>query len=92
MEILLIKDNSPEYNYMWGWLADHPINKDLEEPMVALNGEEAWQYMGSYRLDSRVVHEFRHRNHPSNNDRIELKVSGSSWMTEDDIELATKMK
>ena len=71
MEFLLLKKDTPEWNYIWDWLASHPINEGLEEPSVVLNNGEAWQYLGSYRNDNTVITEFRHRNHPVTN-RIEI--------------------
>ncbi len=85
MKLLIIKENTPEWHYMWNWLADHPINSAFPEPMVCLNEKEAWQYMGSFRSDKRIIHEFRHRNHPLTNDLLNLKVSGSEAFTEDSI-------
>ena len=64
MELVLIKQDSPEWEYMWGWLASHPVNQGLDEPKVAENEGEAWQYMGSYKNKNAVISEFRHRNHP----------------------------
>lgn len=92
MEMIIIKQDSPEYNFMWGWIAAHPINKGLTDPMEAFNDGEAWQYMGTYKQGPRAVHEFRHRNHPSNNDRVNLKVSASDTMNEEDIESKHSMK
>lgn len=92
MEMLIIKENSPEYNYMWNWLASHPINEGFAEPMVAFNDGEAWQYMGTYKQGTKALHEFRHRNHPSNNDRVSLKVNASENMNDEDIESKHSMK
>jgi len=88
MEMLIIKRDSPEWEYMWNWLANHPINQGIEEPTVATNplNDEAWHYMGSYRNDGKVIHEFRHRSHPSNGDRITYNLKASSNMTDEDIE------
>lgn len=85
MELIVIKKDSPEWEYMWNWLADHPYNKELAEPMIALNENEAWQYMGSFKLKERIIHEFRHRNHPITKDVLELKVTASPNMNEESI-------
>lgn len=67
MELVLIEIDSAEWNYMWNWLASHPINEGIENPSLALNDGEAWQYMGSYKQGDRVLSQFRHRNHPKTN-------------------------
>lgn len=93
MEFVLIKENSNEWNEMWGWLASHPLNEGLEEPMVALNDGEAWQYMGSYRGNGNsVVHSFRHRSHPLDNEIKNISVNGSQEISEDDIERTIPIK
>lgn len=94
MEMVLIKIDSNEWIYMWEWLAAHPINKDLDEPTVALNDGEAWQYMGSYRSkDKRVIHTFRHRKHINNNNQLkELSVTGSINLNDEDIEKILPIK
>lgn len=86
MEMLIVKENSPEYDYMWGWLANHPLNKELEDPMVAYHDGGTWQYMGSFKQGTKAVHEFRHRCHPTTLNRVDLKVSASSWFNDEDIE------
>jgi hypothetical protein len=86
MEILIIKENSPEYKFMWNWIAAHPLNEGLAEPMVAFNDGEVWQYMGSHRNGLKTLHTFRHRYHPSTNERKNLTVEASKDMNEDDIE------
>jgi len=70
MEMILITPESIEWNFMWNWLANHPINKDNEEPTVCLNNTQSWQYMGSYKNGKKVITEFRHRIHPITN-RVE---------------------
>jgi hypothetical protein len=94
MEMVLIKPDSAEWNYMWEWVANHPINEGFEDPSVALNPEnnEAWQYMGSYRSNNRIVHEFRHRSLPITNERQYLKVSASENITDEDIEKVLSVK
>ena len=64
MELVVIKQGSPEWEFMWDWLTNHPINAGLEEPQVAENKGEAWQYMGSFKNKDKVISEFRHRCHP----------------------------
>lgn len=85
MEFILIKEGCPEWEYMWSWLGNHPANYDLEEPTLAFNKGEGWQYMGSFRQGHRVIHEFRHRNHPKAEGLVELKLSASSAFNEESI-------
>jgi len=86
--MILIKRNSSEWNYMWSWLEKHPLNEGLEEPTVAYNKDysESWQYMGSFKQNDKVIHEFRHRAFPKDNQRKYLKLSASNNFTTDDIE------
>ena len=86
MKLILILPNSPEWDYMWNWLENHPINASLSEPTTALNENEAWQYMGSFKQGERVIHEFRHRNHPLTNTRQDLKLEASKNLTQDQIQ------
>jgi hypothetical protein len=92
MELVVIKQDSQEWEYMWNWLANHPINQGLEEPKVAENNGEAWQYMGSYKNKQAVIHEFRHRLHPVTNGVYKASLQASSNFTEDQIENSAKIK
>ena len=86
MELLLLKEGSPEMEWLWEWLTNHPINESvLDDPTTALNRGEAWQYLGSFRHKGEILHELRHRCHPLTNTLIELKVSASPAFTEDQI-------
>lgn len=85
MELVLIKQDTPEWNYMWEWLASHPLNEGIENPSLAVNNGEAWQYMGSYKQDERVLHTFRHRQHPRYNKVENVSVSASKELTPEQI-------
>lgn len=85
MELILLKEGSPEWEYAWNWLSSHPINNGLENPDIALNNNEAWQYIGSYRHDMQVIHEFRHRCHPVTGEVQFLKLNASPNLGADDI-------
>lgn len=67
MKYVLLKQESKDWEIMWNWLAVHPINEGIENPSLALNQEEAWQYMGSYKSGDKLISEFRHRLHPTTN-------------------------
>lgn len=95
MEMLIIKRDSPEWNWMWSQLASHPLNEGIEESTVALNtlNGEAWQYMGSYRgKDGTVVSEFRHRSHPFDNERRYIKFIHVNVVSESNIEKVIPIK
>jgi hypothetical protein len=85
MELILIEPNSKEWNYMWDWVANHPINNGLDDPSTAINNGEAWQYMGSYMQDNKIIHQFRHREHPYNNKTQHLSLGGSDEFTQEQI-------
>ena len=91
MELVLIKTDCPEWDFMWNWLASHPLNKGLDEPTTALNENEAWQYMGSYQQKERLLHTFRHRNHPVTNSRQQVSVQSSEAFTQDQIHRTDKL-
>jgi hypothetical protein len=92
MELIFVKQNSTEWNYIWDFVAKHPINEDLEEPQTAWNEGEAWQYMGSFKNKTKVIHEFRHRQHPKTNDVYKITFNGSETFSDDQIEKQTKIK
>jgi hypothetical protein len=92
MEMVLIKVASPEWEYMWNWLASHPINEGLKTPSIALNENEAWQYMGSFKQNDKVIHSFRHRCHPHHGQRVDLHVEASENITDEDIQKEMKVK
>ena len=92
MEMVLIKEDSNEWNYMWNWVATHPLNEGLEEPSLAVSEDnEVWQYMGSFRQNNVSIHEFRHRNHPRTNKVEYLKVKNSESMCDEDIQKVLKV-
>jgi hypothetical protein len=94
MDMVIVKRNSAEWEYMWNWLSKHPINEGIENPTLAWNSEyaEGWQYMGSYKKDDNIIHEFRHRVHPRTKDRMYLKLNASENMNPDDIENTIPIK
>lgn len=92
MELVFVKQDSTEWNYIWDFVANHPINEGIEEPQTAWNNGEAWQYMGSFKLNDKVVHQFRHRQHPKTNDRYYITFKGSDTFTDDQIDKTTKIK
>lgn len=92
MEMVLIKQDSQEWERMWDMVANHPINEGIEHPSVALINGEAWQYMGSFKQDNRIIHEFRHREHPKFQRREYIKFGASENITDEDIEKVLSVK
>ena len=90
--MVLIKVGSPEWEYMWEWLATNPINEGLDTPSIAMNEGEAWQYMGSFKQNDKVIHSFRHRCHPRHGQKIDLHVSASPDFDLNDVQKEIKMK
>jgi hypothetical protein len=92
MEMVLIKQDSQEWNNMWDMVASHPLNVDYDNPSVLLHNGEAWQYMGSFKQDNRIIHEFRHRFHPRFQRSEYLTFRASDNITDDDIEKTLPIK
>jgi len=75
MKLILLKPNSPEWEFAWNWLASHPLNEGVEDQSTALHNGEAWQYMGSfYNGTDKLITSFRHRNHPRTGEKQALSV------------------
>ena len=91
MEMVVFKKGSPDWDFIWNWLSEHPINEGLEEPHVAFNNGEVWQYMSSYRNGNTIVSEYRHRNHIKTNDVYRVSVQ-HELISEDSIEFSKKIK
>ncbi len=78
-EVLFIKPEHPEWEYMWALVAQHPLNEGVEEPTVADFSYECWQYMDTSLYGGELKHCFRHRCHPNTHCReyLHLPVSES---------------
>jgi hypothetical protein len=92
MELVFVKQDSVEWEYIWNFVANHPINEDLEEPRLALNNGEAWQYMGSFKDSKKIIHEFRHRSHPKTQDVYKIRFEGSEEFTAEQIDKTIRIK
>jgi len=90
--MIIVKRDSDEWNYMWEYVATHPLNEGLPDTSIAMNQGEAWQYMGSFKQDSKVIHEFRHRFHPKTQKREYIKLNGNDNLGTDDIEKVIPVK
>jgi hypothetical protein len=75
MELVLLKIDSKEWEEIWNWLAEHPINEGIEEPKTASNEGQEWEYVGSLKQGDRVISSFRHRKHPYNNEVVNVSYS-----------------
>ncbi len=91
MEIIFVKRDTSEWDFMWLWLELHALNVGLETPAVAEHNGEVWQYLGSYRNQGQTVHEFRHRYHPITKDIRLASLHASETFTEDQIEKIVKI-
>jgi len=92
MDFILITEFSTEWNYMWEWIQNHPINEGLENQKIAENNGAVWEYMGSYMQGKKAIHEFRHISHPSNNETIKLSLASSNQLSDDEIAKRFKIK
>jgi hypothetical protein len=85
MELILLKEGCAELEWLWNWLAVHPINEGIADPCLATNEGQSWQYLGTFRHNGKVVHELRHRKHQKTNTKVDLKVSASPLFNEESI-------
>jgi hypothetical protein len=92
MDLVIVEQGSEEWQYIWDYVANHPINEGIDEPRVAFNQGEQFQYMGSYRQGDKVCHSIRHRFHPRNNDRVNLTFHASDKFTSEQISKVIKVK
>lgn len=91
MDLIFVKEDSAEWLFMWLTLELHEINKGIDEPCVAENQGETWQYMGSYRHNRKLIHSFRHRLHPKTNGVKEYSFEASDSFTDDQIDKKVKI-
>lgn len=91
MELILIKPNTEAFEFMWEWLANHPINEGLTEPKIAENQGQSWEYMGTFRNNDKFITEFRHKCHPTTNALYKAIVEHPN-VTENQIEKSAKIK
>lgn len=91
MEYILITPEGIEWNYMWDWLAVHPINEGFEDPSTVLHENQTWQYLGSYRSGERMIHSFRHWLHPRTNRTETVSVNATPNLLESEISRVIKL-
>lgn len=87
MEFILIKQDCLEWEYIWNWMGNHPINEGLPDPKDALNpiNGEQWAYMGSFKQGNKIIHMVRHRLHPTTNRIESLNLHASEAMNDECI-------
>jgi hypothetical protein len=92
VELILLRIGSKEWDYVWSYLAKHPINEGIENPTSALNDGHQWEYCGTFMNGERALHQLRHKNHPKCQcvKTISLEAS-KDFNTEIDIEKKFKL-
>jgi hypothetical protein len=92
MDFVIIKRDSQEWINLWDKLSNHPINENIEEPNIALNNGETWQYLGTYKNKDKLISEFRHRNHPAYNNVQKVVFEHDKDFDMSCIEVSKKVK
>ena len=92
MDFVILKRDSQEWINLWDKLSKHPINENIEEPNVALNNGETWQYLSSFLNEGKLVHELRHRNHPTTGRVEKIVFHGTENISDDQIDIRKKIK
>jgi hypothetical protein len=92
MKLVLIQKDSPEWDFIWQWLENHPINHGIEDSKLAYNKGEVWQYMCSYMNENKIIHTFRHRCHPTTNGVVNLTLNGNENIDDDQILISKTFK
>ncbi len=87
LDFILIDQSSTEWEYLWDWISKHPINEGLENPTLAFNDGEGWEYTGSFTNGTEYIHSCRHRLHPVTNNVQYLSLRGSKDMNDSMIAL-----
>lgn len=65
-----VEPNNPEWDIMWGKLHSQ------KEAHTCPLSREVWQYMETWRIDGKIVHQFRHRSY-KNEGRILVNIDAS---------------
>lgn len=91
--MISIKPESSEWERMWNWVADHPINKGLSEPSVAMSKDnKTWRYVDSFRNKNETVHQFIHENHPITNKAESICLISREVISDDEIQRSVQVK
>jgi hypothetical protein len=92
MDFVILKRDSQEWINLWDKLSKHPINENIEEPNIALNNGESWQYLGTYKNKDKLISEFRHRKHPAYNNIQKVVFEHDKDFDMSCIEVSKKVK
>lgn len=74
-KFIFVPPENHEWPIMWQKLADQYNAPDFLSKCPQTG--EVWQYMGTVAAFDNVYHEFRHRNHPTTNTRLNVKIHAS---------------
>ena len=92
MDIVIVERETPEWQFIWDYIAKHPINEGIIAPELSTNNGQTWEYMGSYRQGNKVIHSMRHRSHPRDNQRKDITFHASEKFTNEQISKVIKVK
>jgi hypothetical protein len=92
MEYIVLKQESPSWEWCWNWLNDNPINAGITDPSIALNDGNAWEYMGTVRNKGIAISSFKHNSHPFDNEQKNISVQHLDAIPNEDIELIKPIK
>ena len=69
--MLIAQRGSPAWDAAWSGLARVLVTDGLGDgaDLAQENDGETWQYMGSEQIETGLLHEFRHRDHPKSHCR-----------------------
>ena len=88
LQHIYIQPETYEWEYIWHWLDNHPINKGIETPSLALNDGEVWKYMGTYMMGTDAIHSFRHMKHPRTGEVSSLSLKASEQFKENESNIS----
>jgi len=92
MHFIIVEVGSKEWEHIWKWLENHPLNEGLENKASAPNEGEEWEYMGSYlNSDGKCLHSVRHRFHPTSKRKEDLTLHASDEFSEEQIKVKKKL-
>lgn len=81
-----LKVRSKEWNAAWKALAE--ATGDVDRTALNQRSGEAWQYMGSEKRLRGWEHSFRHRDHPSTNERVYVWVRATGgWLPDKSLRM-----
>jgi hypothetical protein len=92
MDFIILKQNSPTWEYIWDELAKNPINDGLEHRSIAMNDGEAWQYFGTITDGKKWYSDFKHRLHPYNNLPKYITIEHPNGIPDEDITSRRQIK